>query len=175
MSRTIAIVGCGNQKRDLDDGGLIPLAELYTSNYFQLKRDFAEEFCDDYHILSAKFGLEDPYRPISESYDKSITELSTTELINLRRSVGETLDEYEGSTRFVVLAGQKYIDAIEPILQTHQGTFAFPFENTSGIGDQMEWLSDHLDNREEHEDCSFLFESQSVPRQTSRQGSLTDY
>lgn len=175
MSRTIAIVGCGNQKRDLDDGELIPLTELYTSNYFLLKRGFAEEFCDDYHILSAKYGLEDPYRPITESYDKSISELSATELTNLRQSVDETLDEYDDSARFVVLAGQKYIDAIEPILQTHQGTFAFPFENTSGIGDQMEWLSAQLDDREEHEDCSFLFESQSVPRQTSQQGSLTDY
>ena len=45
-TETIAIVGCGDAKRDIGENETIPLKKLYTSNYFQLKHYFAEELCD---------------------------------------------------------------------------------------------------------------------------------
>ena len=59
----------------LTDEQAVPIDQLYTSTYFQLKREYAQACCDDYLILSAKFGLVPPEALVAESYDLTVHDL----------------------------------------------------------------------------------------------------
>jgi hypothetical protein len=74
MAKRWAIVGCGSQKLDLSgDKGPVAISRLYTSNYFELKREYAKTCCDEYLILSAKHGLLDPDGDLIEPYDETLS------------------------------------------------------------------------------------------------------
>ena len=63
-SEIVAVVGCGNAK--LDEPA--EARELYTSNYFRLKREYGEYFADRLVILSAEHDLIRGWETI-EPYD----------------------------------------------------------------------------------------------------------
>lgn len=159
----LTLVGCGNAKVDLSDreAETIPAAKLYSSSYFRLKREYAERQSDSWLILSALHGLLSPWEPI-ESYDVSLTRSGFSgrdepryasidhwatavdlDLCDVIEALFPDLDE------LVVLAGQAYVEPLRPALEAicdrHDVTLWCPFDQTSGIGEQMAWLKEHTD------------------------------
>lgn len=153
----IALVGCGSAKQDLDDGETVPAKDLYTSPYFSLKREYAEECCDEWKILSAKHGLLDPETEI-ESYDASLNPRSDSYIGDYEAGVwavetAQSLSVWTSFkipyTHYVVLAGEDYVGHrhIEDELDRRQHV-AFPFrrDDLGGIGDQQGWLREEIDS-----------------------------
>lgn len=65
----VGLVSCVKSKRDE------PAApkNLYTSDYFEKMRSYAEQYHDDWWILSAKYGLLDPDGDPIEPYDETLS------------------------------------------------------------------------------------------------------
>ena len=146
--RTIALVGCGSQKRDLEDEQAVPIDWLYTSTYFQLKREYAQACCDDYRILSAKFGLVPPEALVAESYDLTIGDLDDDALVEWVARVDDRLTTIDADATLVVLAGQAYIDPLRDVLDDAPPDVFYPFADTNGIGEQMGWLNQEIEAAE---------------------------
>lgn len=150
MSDRIAIVGCGQQKLDLDEP-TVPIARLYTSNYFELKRKYAKTCCDRYYILSAKHGLADPGMYVA-SYDLTIDDLDDDEHEAWVWDVGEDLDmTVRPGDTIVWLTGSKYFEPFDDDLTAlaERVTVEYPFGQTSGIGEQMAWLKEEIESAEQ--------------------------
>lgn len=139
MNDRVAIVGCGKQKLDTDTP--VPIARLYTSTYFELKREYALTCCDQYFILSAEHGLL-PRDIYVTPYDTTIDDLDEDELAEWVDEVAEAFEHFYDDEAVVLLAGQSYLDPLdEPLTDLAEHTLLeFPFSQTSGIGEQMRWL-----------------------------------
>lgn len=152
MTASLVLVGCGAAKRDEP----APAKDLYTSTYFGLKHRYAEADGDRWAILSAEHGLLPPERR-TESYD---TVMDDVDAQQWARDVWRLLREYVpvmppvGSEDVVVtvLAGSDYVDPLRPFIQREPWRGRYPFDQTSGIGEQMGWLSAELDRLESEAD-----------------------
>jgi len=145
----VAIVGCGKEKLDLS-GNKAPvcIARLYTSNYFELKREYAKTCCERYLILSAKHGLVLPGRYVEEDYDLTIDDLDGADLQQWISDVTAELNqiaEHRPQDTLVMLAGQAYLDPLAGTLQEIPNDVEYPFSDTGGIGEQMGWLREEID------------------------------
>jgi len=144
-----AIVGCGSQKLDLSgDKGPVTISRLYTSNYFELKREYAKTCCDHYLILSAKHGLVQPGFYVTDDYDLTITDLDGTERSQWVSDVSAELHriaDHHPEDTLIMLAGQDYLEPLEGPLIELPNEVAYPFEDTDGIGDQMGWLKAEIE------------------------------
>ena len=125
MVERIALVGCGAAKRD----EACPARDMYTSAFFSLKRQYAEQF-DDWYILSAKHGLLDPDEVI-DPYDQSIEDVDTATWAD---QVEKHLDNL-GDVQLVFLCGRNYWEPLGLSGDT-------PLTDAGGMFDQMSWLSD---------------------------------
>lgn len=150
MGESMAIVGCGAAKKD----GTHPAKELYTSNYFQLKREYAEKCCNGWVILSAKYGVIEPDTEIT-SYDTTIDDMSEDELQQWAEAAyEEVLKRTEfmdpnTQNRVIWLAGDDYVKPIERVaMEEDRRNLAarsrLPFRKTQGIGEQMGWLKEQV-------------------------------
>lgn len=151
-SRRWAIVGCGSQKLDLSgDKGPVAISRLYISNYFELKREYAKECCDEYLILSAKHGLVQPGFYVTDDYDLPVADLDGTDLSQWVSDVSSELRriaDHHPEDTLVMLAGQDYLEPLEGALDQLPNKVKYPFEDTTGIGDQMGWLKDQIETIE---------------------------
>jgi hypothetical protein len=147
-SNRFALVGCGSAKHDTP----APARELYTSTYFELKRQYAVEHADSWHILSAKHGLVVPDEPIAP-YDASLSKRSDSYIGDdavatwgerVRTSLETHLTERNPTPAVVVLAGEDYAAPLDPLLEQSRFDVEWPFrqDDLAGIGDQMHWLSE---------------------------------
>lgn len=142
----VAFVGCGASKADVDEP--VPARDLYTSNYFQLKREYAETTCDGWYIVSAEHGVLSPDDEI-EPYDTRISDLSDYELgkwsVRTSRSILTRLSFWNVTTTAVLLMGSDYLEHIENSAFGSVRHVERPFADTSGIGEQMGLLRRELD------------------------------
>jgi len=153
--KTLVIVGCGAAKQDSP----APARDLYTSTYFQKKREYAEVVGDEWAILSAEHGLVIPDEEL-EPYETSIDDLGDEELDQLAHEVGMDLidwvhwelTQYSQSEvdRIVVLAGKRYIEPLRSRETFHAGIeeeVVFPLQQNDlgGIGEQMGWLKERVE------------------------------
>ena len=160
MATKWAIIGCGSQKLDLSgDTGPVAISRLYTSNYFELKREYAKECCDRYRILSAKHGLVSPGFYVEDDYDLTVTDLDGEQREQWVSDVSAELrkiGEYHPDYTLVLLAGQDYLDPLADALDYLPNEIERPFDDTAGIGEQMGWLKAQIeaagDNAEEDAD-----------------------
>jgi hypothetical protein len=155
------IVGCGAAKRDGSQGQTYAAKELYTSTYFQKKREYAETVGDQWMILSAEHGLIPPTVEL-RPYETSIDDLDEDELEQLAHEVGMDLIEWVAwelgngcdVDEIVVLAGKKYIKPLRQRETFHAGidpTVVFPLQQNDlgGIGEQMAWLDARCEGHEQ--------------------------
>lgn len=152
----IALVGCGESKVDVEDGETVPARDLYDSNYFQLKREYAETCCDEWRILSAKHRLLSPDEEI-ESYDASLSPRSDSYIGDYEAGKWAVRTGLEFQTlasfkaiyaEFVILAGEDYVGHIEEYLEANTRRVTYPFraDDLEGIGDQQSWLRSEIDS-----------------------------
>lgn len=144
-----------------EQGNRYEAENLYTSRYFGLKIAYAKQHYDTRFILSAKHGIIPPTYRLSP-YDVRITqngfEGEGTPNYETVEDWGshvvttiKNIYEYRKSSRreplssIIALAGGPYLSPIRNQLETLPVDFNTPFDNTSGIGDQIKWLNDHID------------------------------
>ena len=139
---TLVLVGCGDAKADEPK----PAKELYTSVYFDFKRQYAEQYGDEWAVLSAKFGLLDPEVEI-EPYDLTIEDVDAGEW-NL--SVLRDLPDVN-ETEVVLLAGPDYVDELQDDLSMYGAEVSLPTEGKK-IGKRVKWLSQQVGDAEGGED-----------------------
>lgn len=142
MSTTIyTLVGCGKAKHE----GTLPAKDKYSSNYFELKRKYAEALSDEWGIVSAEYGLIHPDEKIDD-YDTTVANMSADEREIWGDKVGSSLIErikdigYHRLDEVHVLLGQQYQEPIPALHFVDEFTtvdVVYPFEDTSGIGEQM--------------------------------------
>jgi hypothetical protein len=144
----VAILGCGAEKQD----EAAPAFEMYTSTYFEKKREYAEATCEYGYVLSAKHGLIPAHKEI-DPYDARVSDLTEAGREHLQFRVAQQLHSKLnlGAHELVLLMGESYRELLKPVLrraarsyyseQGHDRVYSpFEEENLGGIGKQMEWL-----------------------------------
>lgn len=105
VTREIGLVSCVKTKQD---SAAIPKA-LYTSSYFEKMRSYAEEYHDEWFILSAEHGLLRPEGDPIEPCDFTLRDVSRAERREWAQQVFEELDDQgllEEDTTLVIHAGK---------------------------------------------------------------------
>lgn len=131
----IGLVACGKQKRQVD---VAPARSLYSSPLFRKSAAYAEQRCQVWFILSAKYGLLWPNNLLSP-YDQKLDRTgmaSWDEMIldRLREELADVTDPH-----LVVLAGEQYRGFLSP----PEWPFEVPMLGL-GIGQQLKWLTEQL-------------------------------
>lgn len=174
---TKVYIGCGKAKRDLTGHpnhaeNQYAAANLYTSNYFRLKRAYAVRAGYSWNILSAKFGCLPPYVPVCP-YDLTISDYPLDEENDYRDPEFQTLeawadhvveqvesdlsyfenhDKHPPLDRLEFLAGRDYLepirDRVAGLAREYDARLVCPFDDTEGIGEQMGWLKEDTDPTE---------------------------
>ncbi|VTT88006.1 hypothetical protein DM2_1340 [Halorubrum sp. DM2] len=152
-TQTIAVIGCGNAKRDEASQA----RELYTSNYFALKLEYAEHFADRVVILSAEHGLVWSKRTI-EPYDTTLDDCDRQVLVEeVSRSLRSPFTDHSHADEVLLLAGRDYASiyqdaiahedeiAFEPLGPQLNVVDVFAEADLGGIGEQMGWLRRAID------------------------------
>lgn len=144
---TYALVGCGAAKNE----GTHPAKDLYSSTYFKKKREFAEELTDEWYILSAKYGVIDPEREI-EDYDMTIEDVPVDGWLKRVNAYLENEVDFTEDDEVYVLLGKRYLEAenkdgesLRTILDGYDVDMNYPFDRTSGIGEQNQYLNDSVE------------------------------
>ena len=179
----LALIGCGAAKRDPTDEDDLRMASvgpdesfgpgwtdetgpawkarnLYTSNYFRLKKQFAERIAgvedgrdgaSPWAILSAEHHVLMPWKDV-KYYEKSITELGDDETnpdhrvenpYGLRRPDGrEIVTELDQWTRLVAFGLMKWIASFRPVRDPPGTTNAYSLLILAGQ-DYINPLRDH--------------------------------
>jgi len=147
----LALIGCTKQKRD----EAAPAGDIYDeSSYFRKRRKYADLYCDDFVVISAKHHVLQPDDEI-EPYDLSLSAPASDEngmTADEKREWGEETKEqleamdWEDIDEVVVLLGQSYLKWIRDGFEEVPAMFVYPFAQHNGIGEQLGWLTDQINN-----------------------------
>lgn len=144
--RTIALVSCVSSKEQFP----APARDLYTSALFRKARAYAERNADVWYILSAKYGLVDPYSVI-DPYDVTLNRMSVAQRRAWAAKVRLELEQVvrPGDT-VVMLAGAHYREGLMGALRARGVRVEVPMQGL-GIGKQLQWLSQSRERRRSSE------------------------
>lgn len=149
---TVGLVSCVSRKRS----HATKASELYDSPLFQKARQFVEQRCDRWYILSAKYGLVDPEHVIA-LYEETLNTKSAAECIQWGQRVWADLCHHLNPGDHVVfLAGERYRKHLFPELVRHGCKVEVPMEGL-GIGRQLQWLSQQLAPSARQKDLGRLY------------------
>lgn len=139
----IGLVSCVATKRD---ERAVP-KELYISDYFEKMRSYAEEYHDEWWILSAKHGILDPDGSPIRPYDETLNSATVKEKREWALKVYDQLQQrglLEGEVIFVIHAGRDYYEELLPLLEDHQNvSVEIPTEGLQ-IGKTKAWYKKRL-------------------------------
>ena len=138
----VGLVSCVKTKRDE------PAApkNLYTSDYFEKMRSYAEQYHDDWWILSAKHGLLDPDGEPIEPYDETLSGARVVKKREWAEQVAEELDD-EGllseEVTLVLHAGKDYYEELLPLIEDRDVSVEIPTEGLA-IGEKKSWYNERI-------------------------------
>lgn len=139
---SVGLVACCGKKRDVPSKA----KDLYLSDLFRKSRHWAETYCDDWGILSAKYGLVGPEEVI-EPYDERLSGARANPWTDPLRfwssNVGyQAYMRWGEDTHYYLLAGELYRAPFE-IYNNRGFASTAPFKGL-GIGEQLGWLKNEL-------------------------------
>lgn len=112
--------------------------DLYISPLFKKSRAYAELNCDDWGILSAKYGLVLPGEKIGP-YDVRLDRLSRARRQAWCASTfNQIVSRWGTNTTFTVLAGKPYLCATDGL------DAIYPLEGLQ-IGERLRWLNQQIE------------------------------
>jgi len=139
----IGLVSCTKKKREESSSP----AELYMeSPYFRKMREFCEANHDLWYILSAKYGVLEPYGEPIESYNETLRDSTVEEKREWAKSVFEQLqakDSLEKDITLFIHAGKDYYGELLPLLEQTDTEVRIPTEGL-GLGEKMAWYNDRI-------------------------------
>lgn len=143
----IVLVGCVSQKLDHP----APARDLYTSQLFRLRRAYAEQFADEWFILSALHFLVEPDRVI-EPYNRRLPQKYQDRLMwatvcrnDLGIHYSPLLDGNSQAFKheYEIHAGEDYCDPFATLLEDQGARVHLPLKGL-GIGQQLKWYKERL-------------------------------
>ncbi|WP_229110727.1 DUF6884 domain-containing protein [Halapricum desulfuricans] len=139
----IGLVSCTKKKQEQAS---IP-AELYMESlYFRKMRKFCEENHGRWYILSAKYGVLEPYGEVIEAYNETLRDSTVKEKREWAKSVFEQLqamESLEKDTTLFIHAGKDYYGELLPLLEQTDAEVRIPTEGL-GLGEKMAWYNDRI-------------------------------
>jgi len=133
--RTVCLVACTSRKSAYPSAAEF----IYRSPLFSAARQYAESRCDEWFILSAKYGLLSP-SDVIEPYDKTLLKMEDAERKAWASGVYSAIRKRVRSPfRVVFLSGQAYRQFLAPFLEADGIETAAPLSSL-GIGSQVAWL-----------------------------------
>lgn len=142
MTREIGLVSCVKTKRNEP----ATPKNLYTSDYFDKMRSYAEQHHDDWWILSAKHGLIDPDGDPIEPYNETLSGAKVTEKREWANRVADQLDEQgllSEDVKLVFHAGTDYYSELLPLIEETGVTIEKPTEGLY-IGEKKAWYKERI-------------------------------
>ena len=142
MPREIGLVSCVKTKKDEP----APPKDLYTSSYFEKMRAYAEQYHEEWWILSAKHGLLAPEGPPIEPYDDTLSGAAVAKKRKWAEQVAAQLAEQgllSADVTLVIHAGQDYYGELLPRIKDSSVTVEIPTEGLA-IGETQAWYNDRL-------------------------------
>lgn len=106
-------------------------------------RRYAEGNCDEWLILSAKYGVLQPESVIAP-YELTLNALPISERMQWAEMAWRQLARILPSkAHIIILAGARYRTLLLPQLSSTDFTIEIPMEGLR-MGEQMKWLNEHL-------------------------------
>lgn len=135
---SIALVSCVATKRP----GKHAARDLYASAWFKKVRQHVEGAGLTWYVLSAKYGLVDPDREI-EPYELTLNNMSLRDRQAwAHRVMGQISERLPCHDRFVLFAGLRYREFLQPLLEAEKSKIQVPMEGLTQ-GRQLNWLDSH--------------------------------
>ena len=135
----VGLVSCASKKHPI----AAQAKDLYRSALFAKSREFVEQRCDSWFILSAKHGLVEPSE-VLESYEETLNTKSREERDEWAERVWRSLRQrLRQDDHVTILAGKRYRERLVPLLAAHGCHVDVPMQGL-GIGRQLQWLSRRL-------------------------------
>jgi len=152
MTETLAVIGCGNAKRDEPS----KVRDLYTSNYFALKREYADHFADRLIVLSAEHDLIWGAREVAP-YDTTLDDRDREALVQeVAWSLRSPFTDHSHADEVLLLAGREYAAIYRDAIEWENEIAFDPLDmdvvdvfgdaDCGGIGDQMAYLRKAIDS-----------------------------
>lgn len=142
MKQDIGLVSCVKTKRDEQTTP----KNLYTSDYFEKMRAYAEQYHDDWWILSAKHGLLNPDGEPIKPYDETLSGARVAKKREWAERVADQFDE-EGllsdDVTLVFHAGKDYYEELLPLIRDTGVSIEIPTEGLQ-IGKTKAWYKERI-------------------------------
>ena len=120
--------------------------ELSTFAYFEKRRSCAEQYHDDWRILSAKHGILGPDGEPIEPYDETLSGARAVKKRDWAERVAEKLDD-EGllseEVTLVLHAGKDYYEELLPLIEDRDVSVEIPTEGLA-IGEKKSWYNERI-------------------------------
>lgn len=141
MTKTVHLVSCVGEKMDIPDNVAVPAEILYQSPWFRKASCYAKQH-GRWYIISARYGLVAPDEEIY-TYEQTLNEMPVNERREWAKKVADEFIRFNpGRLNVVILAGHKYREFLQPLLEQAGYRVSVPMESL-GIGQQLEWLNRH--------------------------------
>lgn len=147
--RQLAIIPCGKKKiwdRYPDHKGE-KVAEAYIGVLHRLTKQYAEMFCDQWVILSAKHGYSSPDEIIKSNYDLTFGMNETGLIISNEDLIAQikqkNLSEFD---QIIALTGKKHQKIINATFSREQ-KIIYPLLGTKGIGEMQQKLKGAIETK----------------------------
>lgn len=148
----VGLISCVSRKR----AHATEARNLYYSPLFTKAREYVENRCDAWYILSAKYGLVSPAQ-IIDPYEETLNTKSRAAREQWAQRVWADLSQHlDAGDHVVVLAGERYREYLIPRIIKHGCVVEVPMEGL-GIGRQLEWLSRQLSQPARERDLDRLY------------------
>lgn len=134
--RKIALVACAKGKLSRP----VAARDLYISPLFKKSRRWAEQNCDEWYILSAKYGLVHPFKRLVR-YEKTLNSMSSRKKKEWAKNVFRQMKKagvIKAGVQFVWLAGQSYKENLSSLLKSFAQRD--PMKGLR-MGERLRWLS----------------------------------
>lgn len=149
----IILISCVSKKEHIGEGETLPAQRLYTSSLFKKAWSYANELSHDrIYILSAKYGLLSPEKPIGY-YNETLLKYSASKqkewaenILSQLRNEGCDL----GNDEFILLAGKAYYKNL--LGNNRIRNYELPYKGLKGIGFILKFLTEKIkqNNYEKH-------------------------
>ena len=146
VTKRLCIVPCGKRKiwDDNPNAGPTPARKVYTGVFSRTCIMYAEKFCENYVILSAKYGFFYPWEKVPGPYnvtfnDPSTRPISIAKLIRQAREKG--LFSYN---EYVVLGGKNYVNIVKRVFKGKN--ILVPLSGEKGMGSMIKKIINSIKN-----------------------------